>query len=174
MNIDSINELLERYYNAQTTEEEEEELKRFFLEEQVPPLFAVEKEMFMQLQSSTGDGYVPKDLEERLSKAIDNWNIDKQITQKSCQNNRVYHLQWLGSIAASILIVLSFGWFPYEPTPIRTDTCATPEEAYIEAQKALAYFSMALNKGMKQMETAQRTTENIEKNILKQLNKINE
>ena len=65
MNIDSINELLERYYNAQTTEEEEEELKRFFLEEQVPPLFAVEKEMFMQLQSSTGDGYVPKDLEER-------------------------------------------------------------------------------------------------------------
>lgn len=174
MNIDKINELLERYYNAQTTEKEEEELKRFFLEKQVPPSFAAEKEMFLQLQSSTGDEHVPEDLEKRLSKAIDKWDIDEQINRKSRRSKRVYHLQWLGSIAASMLIVLSFGWYLYEPTPVRTDTCATPEEAYMEAQKALAHFSMALNKGMKQMETAQRTTESIEKNILKQLNKINE
>ena len=46
MNIDKINELLERYYNAQTTEAEEEELKRFFLEGQVPPQLSAEKEMF--------------------------------------------------------------------------------------------------------------------------------
>ena len=48
MNIDKINELLERYYNAQTTEAEEEELKRFFLEGEVPPQLANEKEMFLQ------------------------------------------------------------------------------------------------------------------------------
>ena len=174
MNIDKINELLERYYNAQTTEAEEDELKRFFLEGQVPPQLANEKEMFMQLQSSTGDGHVPVDLEERLSKAIDKWDIDEQINRKSRRNKRVYHLQWLGSIAASLLIMLSFGWYLYNPTPARTDTCATPEEAYMEAQKALAHFSIALNKGMQQMETAQKTTESIEKNILKQLNKINE
>lgn len=170
MNIDNINELLERYYNAQTTEAEEEELKRFFLEGQVPPQLANEKEMFLQLQSSTDDANVPEGLEERLSKAIDRWDSD----EKSHRNKRILHLQWLESIAASLLIMLSFGWYLYNPTPARTDTCATPEEAYMEAQKALAHFSMALNKGMKQMETAQRTTESIEKNILKQLNKINE
>ena len=170
MNIDKINELLERYYNAQTTEAEEEELKRFFLEGQVPPQLANEKEMFLQLQSSTDDANVPEGLEERLSKAIDRWDSDENPRR----NKRILHLQWLGSIAASLLIMLSFGWYLYNPTPARTDTCATPEEAYMEAQKALAHFSMALNKGMKQMETAQRTTESVEKNILKQLNKINE
>ena len=170
MNIDKINELLERYYNAQTTEAEEEELKRFFLEGQVPPQLSAEKEMFLQLQSSTDDANVPEGLEERLSKAIDRWDSD----EKPRRNKRILHLQWLGSIAASLLIMLSFGWYLYNPTPARTDTCATPEEAYMEAQKALAHFSMALNKGMRQMETAQRTTESVEKNILKQLNKINE
>ena len=170
MNIDKINELLERYYNAQTTEAEEEELKRFFLEGEVPPQLANEKEMFLQLQSSTDDANVPEGLEERLSKAIDRWDSN----EKPHRNKRILHLQWLGSIAASLLIMLSFSWYLYNPTPSRTDTCATPEEAYMEAQKALAHFSMALNKGMKQMETAQRTTESVEKNILKQLNKINE
>jgi hypothetical protein len=73
-----------------------------------------------------------------------------------------------------MLIVVSFGWYLYEPIPARKDTCTTPEEAYVEAQKALAQFSLALNKGMKQMGTLHETTERVEKNIQKQLNKINE
>ena len=174
MNVDRINQLLERYYNAETTEAEEKELKRFFTEEEVPDHLLAEKEMFLQLQASMNEVPIPEGLEERLSKAIDTWETQEQRTLKIQRGTRIRHLQWIGSIAASILIVISFGWYLYEPIPARKDTCATPEEAYVEAQKALAQFSLALNKGMKQMGTLQETTERVEKNIQKQLNKINE
>lgn len=36
MNVDRINELLERYYDARTTEAEEQELKQFFAYGEVP------------------------------------------------------------------------------------------------------------------------------------------
>ena len=79
-----------------------------------------------------------------------------------------------GGIAASLLVLVTFGWYMYEPQPARKDTCATPEEAYIHAQQALAMFSDALNKGKKQMEAAHATTTRIERTIQEQFNKINE
>lgn len=174
MNTDRIKELLERYYDARSTKAEEEELKRFFREGEVPPYLKAEKEMFLQLQAEGDDIPVPEGLEERLSAAIDHWDTRERRTLKIQKRHRIHRLQWIGSIAASALIVLSFGWYLYDPAPVRKDTCATPEEAYMEAQRALAQFSIALNKGMKQMETLHSTTERVEKNIQKQLNKINE
>ena len=142
-----IEALLERYYDAQTSEAEEKQLKDFFLHEEVPPHLQAEKEMFLQLQASE----VPEGLEERLSQSIDRWS----------KKHRTLRLQWIGSIAASLLLLFGAGWYLQEPP--RKDTCATPEEAYVEAQKALVLFSTALNKGMKQMDVLQETTERVEK-----------
>ena len=50
MNADRINQLLERYYNAETTEAEEKELKRFFAEEEVPAHLLGEKEYMGQTE----------------------------------------------------------------------------------------------------------------------------
>ena len=142
-----IEALLERYYDAQTSEAEEQRLKDFFLHEEVPVHLQAEKEMFLQLQASG----VPEGLEERLSQSIDRWG----------KKHRTLRLQWIGSIAASLLLLFGAGWYLQEPP--RKDTCATPEEAYMEAQKALVLFSTALNKGMKQMDVLQETTERVEK-----------
>ena len=142
-----IEALLERYYEAQTSEAEEKQLKDFFLHEEVPPHLQAEKEMFLQLQATD----VPEGLEERLSQSIDRWG----------KKHRTLRLQWIGSIAASLLLLFGAGWYLQEPP--RKDTCATPEEAYMEAQKALVLFSTALNKGMKQMDVLQETTERVEK-----------
>ena len=142
-----IEALLERYYDAQTSEAEEKQLKDFFFHEEVPPHLQAEKEIFLQLQASE----VPEGLEERLSQSIDRWS----------KKNRTIRLQWIGSIAASLLLLFGAGWYLQEPP--RKDTCATPEEAYMEAQKALVLFSTALNKGMKQMDVLQETTERMEK-----------
>jgi len=142
-----IEALLERYYDAQTTEAEEQRLKDFFLHEEVPAHLQAEKEMFLQLQTTD----VPKGLEERLSQSIDRWG----------KKHRTLRLQWIGSIAASLLLLFGAGWYLQEPP--RKDTCATPEEAYMEAQKALVLFSTTLNKGMKQMDVLQETTERVEK-----------
>ena len=142
-----IEALLERYYDAQTSEAEEQRLKDFFLHEEVPAHLQAEKEMFLQLQATD----VPEGLEERLSQSIDRWD----------KKHRTLRLQWIGSIAASLLLLFGAGWYLQEPP--RKDTCATPEEAYVEAQKALVLFSTALNKGMKQMDVLQETTERVEK-----------
>ena len=142
-----IEALLERYYDAQTSEAEEQRLKDFFLHEEVPAHLQAEKEMFLQLQATD----VPEGLEERLSQSIDRWG----------KKHRTLRLQWIGSIAASLLLLFGAGWYLQEPP--RKDTCATPEEAYMEAQKALVLFSTALNKGMKQMDVLQETTERMEK-----------
>ena len=142
-----IEALLERYYDAQTSEAEEQRLKDFFLHEEVPAHLQAEKEMFLQLQATD----VPEGLEERLSQSIDRWG----------KKHRTLRLQWIGSIAASLLLLFGAGWYLQEPP--RKDTCATPEEAYVEAQKALVLFSTALNKGMKQMDVLQETTERVEK-----------
>ena len=142
-----IEALLERYYDAQTSEAEEQRLKDFFLHEEVPAHLQAEKEMFLQLQATD----VPEGLEERLSQSIDRWS----------KKRRTLRLQWIGSIAASLLLLFGAGWYLQEPP--RKDTCATPEEAYMEAQKALVLFSTALNKGMKQMDVLQETTERVEK-----------
>ena len=142
-----IEALLERYYDAQTSEAEEQRLKDFFLHEEMPAHLQAEKEMFLQLQTTD----VPEGLEERLSQSIDRWG----------KKHRTLRLQWIGSIAASLLLLFGAGWYLQEPP--RKDTCATPEEAYMEAQKALVLFSTALNKGMKQMDVLQETTERVEK-----------
>ena len=142
-----IEALLERYYDAQTSEAEERMLKDFFLHEEVPIHLMAEKEMFLQLQAPK----IPEELEDRLSQSIAQWG----------KKHRTLRLQWIGSIAASLLLLFGAGWYLQEPT--RKDTCSTPEEAYAEAQRALVMFSTALNKGMKQMDVLHETTQKVEK-----------
>ena len=157
-----IEKLLERFYNAETSEQEELELKDFFRHGEVPPHLQAEKEMFLQLQASD----TPEGMEERLGNLIDQWELSEQQTQKK---HRIFHLQWIGSIAASLLLVIGMSLYLQEPQ--RKDTCATPEEAYAHAEKALVMFSEALNKGIRPMKTIERTNENIQKQI-KKLNNI--
>lgn len=160
-----IEELLERYYNAQTTEAEEQRLKDFFVHEEVPAHLLAEKEMFLQL-------HIPEGLEERLTQQIDQWEKQEHRMSKGHRN---FRLQWIGGIAASLMLLFSAGWYLYEPMPAtRQDTCSTPEEAYIHAEKALVMLSTALNKGMEKMETIQETSEQIENNFYKHLNKLND
>ena len=155
-----IENLLKRYYNAQTSEQEEQELKDFFCHEEVPSHLQAEKEMFLQLQATDA----PEGLEERLGNLIDQWELSEQKTQKK---RRIFHLQWIGSIAASLLLVIGISLYQQEPQ--RKDTCATPEEAYAHAEKALVMFSEALNKGISPMKNIEKTNGNIRK----QINKLN-
>lgn len=155
-----IERLLERFYNAETSEQEEQELKDFFHHGEVPPHLLAEKEMFLQLQASDA----PEGMEERLGNLIDQWELSEQKMQKK---RRIFHLQWIGSIAASLLLVIGMSLYFHEPQ--RKDTCATPEEAYAHAEKALVMFSEALNKGIRPIQDMEKTNENIRK----QINKLN-
>lgn len=160
MDTERINELLERYYEALTTEAEEEELRSFFAEGEVPAHLMSEKELFLQLQTASAEMSVPKGLKERLSEAIDSWAAQEECSKR---HSNIYRLRWISGIAASILVILAFGWQLYEPE--RRDTCATPEEAYVEAHEALMQFVLALDKGTQQIAMVHGTTEKIEESI---------
>lgn len=155
-----IEALLERYYNAQTSEAEEQQLKDFFLTEEVPPHLQNEKKFFLQLQANQ--------LKERLENQINQWEVEERIKPKFDLKKP---LLWMGSIAASILIIFYIG-INQSPQP-RQDTCNTPEEAYIHTEKTLMMFAQALNKGISQMENIQETTNKIEKKVQEQFNKLN-
>ena len=162
MNTERINELLERYYEALTTEAEEEELRRFFAKGDVPAHLMGERELFLQLQAASDETVVPEGIEDRLSDAIDGWAAQEEAEKKR-HHSRIYRLRWMSGIAASIVLILSFGWHLYEPA--RRDTFATPEEAYAEAHEALMQFALALNKGTQQIAMVHSTTEKIEESI---------
>ena len=172
MKVNEIERLLARYYDGETSETEEKELKRFFTEEDVPAHLLAEKEIFMQLAAHLAPE-IPEGLESRLSRKIDEWDTGERRTLKIKKHTRTLRLQWIGSIAASLLILLSVGLYLYKPYPAPQDTCATPEEAYVQAQKALIMLSSSLNKGIEKVESVQEATGKIQENVNEQLNRLN-
>ena len=183
MKVNEIEKLLARYYDGETSEAEDKELKRFFTEEDVPAHLLAEKRIFIQLADFQGDEIseeagklpIPEGLESRLNSLIDEWDTHERRTLKVKKHTRVLRLQWIGSIAASLLILFSVGMFLYRPytAPTPQDTCANPDEAYAQAQKALIMLSSSLNKGIEKVESVNETTEKIQENVNEQLNRIN-
>lgn len=180
MKVNEIEKLLARYYDGETSEAEDKELKRFFTEEDVPAHLLAEKRIFMQLavfqgDEETGTPPIPEGLESRLNNMIDEWDTRERRTLKVKKHTRTLRLQWIGSIAASLLILFSVGMYLYKPytAPTPQDTCANPEEAYAQAQKALIMLSSSLNKGIEKVETVNETTGKIQENVNEQLNRIN-
>lgn len=174
MKVDEIEDLWARYYGGETTQAEEEELKRFFTEEDVPSHLLTEKELFLQL-AARPEPEVPAGLENKLNSLIDGWETSERRMLKVKKHTRILRLQWVGSIAASLLLLFAVGLYLYKSdTPsVPKDTCSTPEEAYVQAQKALVLMSSRLNKGLEEMETIHETTDKVKENVYEQLNRIN-
>ena len=173
MKVYEIEELLARYYDGKTSRAEEKELKRFFTEEDVPDHLLSEKELFLRLSVLPVPGE-PGNLKNKLDRLIDEWDTCEQHKEKAGKRIRTVRLQWIGSIAASLLILFSTGIYLYASynVPVPQDTCATPEEAYAQTRKALLMFSSTLNKGIEQVEKVQATTGKIQENLNEQLERI--
>ena len=174
MKVYEIEILLTRYYDGETTEAEEKELKQFFTGEEVPAHLLAEKEIFLQM-SEQPLPEVPIDLEGKLNHWIDEWELREKQTIKEKKHSRMLRLQWIGSVAASLLILFSIGMYMYKPAMPSThqDTCATPEEAYAEAQRALLMLSSTINKGVEQIAVVETTNEKVQEIVNQQLNRIN-
>lgn len=119
---------------------------------------------------------MPEGMEQRLNDMIDRWDRAEKQSHKMRRQTRIVRIKWIGGIAASLLILFSVGTYIYTQETeyvVPQDTCATPEEAYAQTQKALVLLSSSLNKGVEQMESIQKTTEKVNNKVNKQLNKIN-
>lgn len=117
MKVNEIEQLLVRYYDGETNEAEEKELKKFFAQEDIPAHLLAEKKLFAQLASQP-EPETPEGLESKLSGLIDEWDTRERRTMKIKKRTRIIRLQWMGSIAASLLLLFSVGMYLYKPLHI--------------------------------------------------------
>ena len=118
MELASIEKLLEKYLDAETTIAEEKELRNYFLSENVAPHLQEYQEMF---------GYFSTSKNERFTKTI-------QL--KSQKMN----WKWL-SVAASVVLLVSVY------TGYQNNQKREAERIYTETQLAFGMLAANLNKG---------------------------
>ena len=129
MELKLVEQLLEKYFQGETTIAEEKQLKAYFSSNDVAPHLAKYQSLF---------GYFEKQKETQFEQ--------KLPLQPRKQNN----VKWIG-IAASFVVLFglaTFYYYPSEPKQEDLGTYDNPEEAFIATQKALQMVSEQVNIGM--------------------------
>ena len=133
MELHNIKQLLEKYFEGQTSIQEEKELKNYFASENISPELMQYQDLF---------AYFSEEQQTETQKEF----VLKQKTQQ----------KWLW-MAASAIIVLTIG-FTFLKQPIASDDLGTfdnPEIAFEETQKALQLLAENLNRGKQKIEYIQ-------------------
>ena len=176
MDKDKIKELLDRFFEAAKTQEEEELLIHYFTQDgAIPKEWYKEQMMFRQLAiTRQKDLSIPAGLEERLKHNIDKWSENKDKVSPILQRHN-YRLWWITGTAACLLLAgsISMKILQSEEEPL-PQFSVTPEMAYANTEMALQMFAHTFNIGIKQITMAQQTTIQIQENINKTLNQINQ
>lgn len=120
--VKRIEELLERYFEAQTSLEEEKQLKAYFNQLEVAPHLQEYQPLFVQMFKAGQETY---------TKAL-----------PSTSKPKIYYLKW---VAVAAVAVISFGVF-FQPGTTSIEEAYTPEEI-AAAEMALQLFSNNFNKG---------------------------
>jgi hypothetical protein len=139
-----MNDLLEKYWNGQTSLKEEKELRTYFKSEKVAPEHEIYRSFFNTLVT------------EQVTD-VGRFDAFAKVKQKQSQENRFIKRKWMGlAIAASfsLLFALGVGFYQEEQTTTPPDlgTYETPEEAREAALKMLELVSVKLNKGRSNMQ----------------------
>ncbi|MCB0688157.1 MAG: hypothetical protein KDC53_16585 [Saprospiraceae bacterium] len=139
MEENKIREILEKYWEGETSLEEEKELRSYFASSQVSDEFAPFIPLFTFFEQ--------EQLVEMKSE------ITKPVAEK--QGGKVINLRWAINVAASIaifaLMFLVNKQLKQEPNANQfayEDTYQSPEEALKEVKLALLYVSEKMNKGV--------------------------
>jgi hypothetical protein len=137
MEFNKIEDILEKYFQGETSIAEEKELKEYFSSPNVAQHLEQYKPMF---------GYFSQVKEQKST---------QEIPLKTQKRN----VAWL-SIAASVVVLLGVGAYFYESekniTPVvaqsELGTYDDPEEALAATQKALALLSNKVNVGIESVQ----------------------
>lgn len=133
MELHNIKQLLEKYFDGQTSIQEEKELKNYFSSKNIDSELMQYQDMF---------GYFSKEQQTETQ-------IEPTLKQKP---NR----KWLW-MAASVVVLLGIG-FTFLKHPVQSEDLGTfdnPEIAFEETQKALQLVAENLNKGKQKIEYIQ-------------------
>ena len=167
MDKEKIEQLLATFYAGNTSEAEEKVLIDFFtIEASVPAEWENDRKLFVALKEMN-ERELPEGVSERLEQ-----KIDQLASLPTTKRSMIRNLSlWGGSVAAAILVLVGvFVFEGKEPIPARMDTFDNPAEASKVATEALSLISMNLNKGLNQVETAQKDMDKVNARMNELLN----
>lgn len=131
MELDSIEKLLEKYFEASTTTAEEEKLKQYFTQETVATHLEQYAPMFQYFSNAK---------EERFTKEVP-LASNKIVARKN-------YFRWASVAAVVLLFGIYFGsTFSKTESGLTSDQLAEAEYAEKELKKALDLLSENFNKG---------------------------
>lgn len=143
METKEIKDLLQRYFDAETSTEEESRLMEYFSSGRVDSEFSAYSRYFSgfsQLSSVEGEATIEED-------------VMNYILEQEAEDNEKYRWLWkaVSGIAATVLLVVS-GYMIYESRQkTYKDTFDDPSQAYAYAVQTLQYVSSEYNKGLAQL-----------------------
>ena len=145
-----IEELIEKFYDGNTTIGEERLLENYFSRKDIPASMEADRDIFTFYSSSRNEDLPDDRLEQKIIQAI-------KSEAGNLSGSRRRMILMISSIAASILILIgSFFLFIHPSGPGLAlsrykDTFDNPELAYMETQKTLLYVSEKLNGGTREL-----------------------
>lgn len=163
MKTSDIKNILDAFYNGESSEEQEQQLLHYFESEDVAEELLTEKDFFLSLFVSVEKVEIPHNLENKLSGMIDvlahkEMSVEKEKKQDRIKRGRGRLLATIGAVACAASIGLAFylntdssigrGDLGHLQTQQPKDTFTNPEEAYIATQRALMLVSSNLNSGL--------------------------
>lgn len=138
MEENKIREILERYWEGESSLEEEKELRSYFASSQVSDEFAPFIPLFAFFEE---EKYV------EMTTPIEQPKIEKS-------GGKIINFKWAINVAASIAIFMAMFFINRQIQKTQPaqyayhDTYQTPEEALEEVKQALLYVSEKMNKGV--------------------------
>lgn len=164
MNPAILKQLIDKYFDGETSLEEEHQLRDFFQQEELPDAFAQLKAYFLASDELSG---------EVLGEDFDTL-LEKKLLAESKTQQRKIITYFISGVAATILLLISvwLGTQLFQPKEVY-GTITDPKIAFMETKKVLGDISQRLNEGL---EPAKQTTDKVKKNVEKasEIKKVNE
>lgn len=136
-----MNQLLDKYWEGETSLQEEQDLKDYFKSDQVAPEHEIYKGLFDSFEM------------ERSIEA-DGFDAFAKVKSKQHQNKIFNRKTWTSiAVAASVSLMIAVGSGLYDNAPAQDlGTYDTPEEAYEATVAALELVSNKFNKGTENLQ----------------------
>ncbi|HKK62458.1 MAG TPA: hypothetical protein VJ951_07855 [Bacteroidales bacterium] len=147
--FENIRDLLNKFYNGETSLSEEDKLTAFFEKEELPEDLLEEKNVFLSFRDASSSIEIPDDLDHKiLSNLMD-------VKEKESRGKRIT-LFSLSGLAAGLLIMLSvyMGFLRNNSNKqLAKYEIEDPEIAYKEIVNTLNYVSDKWNRGAGELNT---------------------
>jgi hypothetical protein len=149
MNLKEIEELLDKFYEGNTTLSEEQKLQEFFSGNEIPPKLSEHADLFRFYSQSRKVRVNDIEFEESFLTAIQEPSIIPILSRKR-------QFYYISGIAATLILLAGLIFtFKHDVLKQSVTRPVNAELAYKQATNALAMLSMNLNTGLEQVQKLQ-------------------